>query len=207
MITAGLVPSHDDSPVRLLGDIRHRYHAVPPWRPAYSHTVVNQDRISDLRLRLYPVDITDLSQDPGPDDVKRRNVDPDVAMWRSRLALACRAGDPDAIRDCRAALNLARAARLRADADAIAASVRDTTRLLIAGNGGTEEPIDPHNHQALYATTWERTDQFKREHGPATSWTDEDRTAWDALMSDLARCHVELGCGALGPCRMNVNRR
>lgn len=125
-----------------------------------------------------------------------RNVDPDVAMARSRLAVVIRTnGTPEAIAEARNDLEWAKAARLRADADALEQGVRD--RMLVTQSG--KEGVTHQQHRDLLLFQHEEAQEFKAERGPSREWTNSDRAAWSELLANQSRAHIALGC-VLGDC-------
>lgn len=124
-----------------------------------------------------------------------------VYAARSRLANLCRSGaDPEVIAAARQDLTLAKAERLRRDADALEAGVR-RGELLITGQAQplVEKPA-PEFHRALETFQAEDSQRFRKEHGHPYNWDDDDREAWDELLRRHTALHVALGCHMNAPC-------
>lgn len=132
-------------------------------------------------------------------------IDSAVAMARSRLANICRAGgDPEEIANARDALKIAKAERLRQDADALEGSVQERRkRVLLLAGPTTAERVTPEQHEALYTGQRAEAQAFLREHPrPAKgAWDDETQDLWDALLAKHTRAHEALGCPRTSICR------
>lgn len=137
-----------------------------------------------------------------PVDKRTRNVDPDVASARAKLAVSVRTGDPPTIAEARSQLEEAKAARLRVDADVLFESAQKRrARVVITGSG--KEPITPKQHAALYATQRAEAQAFIAAHPRSArgKWDEDTQDAWDALLTKHTRAHEALGCPRTAICR------
>lgn len=124
-----------------------------------------------------------------------------VLAARGRLGAACRiSGDPTEIAAARDALKIAKAERLRRDADALLAEVVDRSRVLVLGyNDGDAPP------RGLHAELEQQQHAECRDFlaaNPPGSWSDEQQSAWTAVLRKHTDAHAALGCGRTANCRM-----
>lgn len=123
----------------------------------------------------------------------------EVLAARSALAHAVRnSGDPDEIAIARDNLAMAKAARLRADAEALLQGrTRDETRII----GYADEAAIPRElHEALLARQREEVAEFMAANPTPREWSNGQRDQYAALLAHQKKAHRSLGCSALSAC-------
>lgn len=136
-----------------------------------------------------------------------RNVDPGVAEARARLANTCRNnGTAEAIANAKDALAVAKAERLKRDAEQILLGMASQPDRLLVTGYGDDLGVPRELHAALFSGHKDETDRFIADNGPARLWDAATSDLWLRLIAGHRAAHRALGCSSTSSCTGAANR-